>query len=265
MSRYDAFPLRPDRLVWRFRKSGRDGARTRPFVEFDETLRREVLSRLGVRADEEPVLAFIAGADHWTVLTTRRLAWIEGGTRRDVPLHGIAGARLDAEALAAAGGKAQLRHLVVVTKSGAQHSVELDPGAPLVGFLNVLLTVARAMSEYESPAPSGREDYAPGHSTDEPTLPEPWIRVTSGAALGRQLLAELQRELAPGHSIYGRQAHAIARCCGCDEVVFALEENGTFALVHLTWSGHPDVPPWPHTTVLPTFLALELAVSSHAH
>jgi hypothetical protein len=156
MSRYDAFPLRPDRLVWRFRKSGSDGARTRPFVEFDETLRDEVRSRLLVKADEEPVLAFIADADHWTVLTTRRLAWIEGGTLREVPLHDIADATVDAQALAAAGGKAGLRHLVVVTRRGARHSVELDPGAPLVGFWNVLRTVAHAMSRDESSAPSGR-------------------------------------------------------------------------------------------------------------
>jgi hypothetical protein len=96
-------------------------------------------------------------------------------------------------------------------------------------------------------------------------LPEPWIQITADAAVGRHLVAELNRELATGHPIYGRQARAIAHCSGCDDVVFALEDNGTFALVHLTWSGRPGVPPWPHTTVLPTFVALDLVVSSHAH
>jgi hypothetical protein len=100
----------------------------------------------------------------------------------------------------------------------------------------------------------------------EPLLPpEPWVRVTDETAASAKLVAELLRELAVHHVLHARPLHAVARCSGCDDVVFRLEDDGTFAIVHLTWSGHRESPPWPGTTVLPTFIALESVLDAHDH
>lgn len=72
-------------------------------------------------------------------------------------------------------------------------------------------------------------------------LLDPWLAVEDGAAL----VAELQRELAPGHPLYGSSTRAIARRGDNDDVLFTLE-NGQVAVVHLVWSGHAEQPPsWP--------------------
>ena len=39
-----------------------------------------------------------------------------------------------------------LRELIVVTKDGRRHPIELEPGAPYVGFWNVMKTVAQVMA-----------------------------------------------------------------------------------------------------------------------
>jgi hypothetical protein len=98
-----------------------------------------------------------------------------------------------------------------------------------------------------------------------PQLPEQWKSVAAGSSSATALLAELRREVGPGHVLGGRNAKPVARCTGCDDVVFRLLDDDTFAIVHLTWSGRPEAPPWPATQVLPTFMALELVVESHSH
>lgn len=87
----------------------------------------------------------------------------------------------------------------------------------------------------------------------------PWVSLTASATQDqrRALVAECRRELARGHELYGRIETAVARCSGCDDVVFRLRGDTGFALVHLTWRGKREEPPYPHATVLPTFLALE--------
>jgi hypothetical protein len=77
---------------------------------------------------------------------------------------------------------------------------------------------------------------------------EPWTPVESEAA---NLEAELQRELAPGHPLYGHPAQAIARRIDCDDVLFAaMSPPGRIAVVHLTWSGQPETDPrWPAVVV----------------
>jgi len=46
------------------------------------------------------------------------------------------------------------------------------------------------------------------------------------------------------------------KCSGCDSVIFRVDD-GTFALVHLTWAQHPEPDPWPETQRLGGFIALE--------
>jgi len=77
-------------------------------------------------------------------------------------------------------------------------------------------------------------------------LPEPWRSVSDVERPG--LVAELHSELVEGHPLYGQPVVPIAKCDGCDDVVFAVKADpGWFALVHLTWSRRPDRLPWPRT------------------
>ncbi len=91
---------------------------------------------------------------------------------------------------------------------------------------------------------------------------EAWHTVTPEVA--DRLIAELQREIGPGHVLAGRGVAVIRRCSGCDDVIFRVDDDA-FAVVHLTYSGREERQPWPRTVTFPSFLALESYVDSHEH
>ena len=69
---------------------------------------------------------------------------------------------------------------------------------------------------------------------NRPTLPTGWYYPTEGQAQG--LHAELQRELAPGHLLFGRAVEAFAYRRDRDDVLFRhREEPDRFTVIHLTW------------------------------
>lgn len=60
------------------------------------------------------------------------------------------------------------------------------------------------------------------------------------------LAAELSKELARGHPLYGAKARAIARRSDCDDVLFVVRgDRRRYAVVHLTWSSKPEPAGWP--------------------
>lgn len=66
-------------------------------------------------------------------------------------------------------------------------------------------------------------------------LPDEWSWVT--VDMGRRLAAELQKEVAPGHVLYGRVVRAIARRTGQDDFLFEVPDAAApLYVVHLTWS-----------------------------
>ncbi len=69
------------------------------------------------------------------------------------------------------------------------------------------------------------------------TLPDGWHECASTASA---LEAELQRELSPGHPLFGKTMRAIARRLDCDDALFTVVGASTVAMVHLTWSGRPE-------------------------
>jgi hypothetical protein len=97
---------------------------------------------------------------------------------------------------------------------------------------------------------------------DVPDLPEPWFRPgdQQADALRREALAEI----APGHDLAGRDLLPVAKCSGCDDVVFQLDD-GTFTIVHLTWTGRREASPWPTATRFQTTQALLAATGDHQH
>jgi len=92
-------------------------------------------------------------------------------------------------------------------------------------------------------------------------LPSPWVLVNAGerAALESELLAEVSQ----GHPLSGNRVTAIARCEGCDEVVFSVGDSAGFVSVHLTWRRAPEPPPWPTTERLG--MPLSRGLASHDH
>ena len=83
-------------------------------------------------------------------------------------------------------------------------------------------------------------------NVDRPKLPPGWEYTDAEYAAG--LLVELQRELPPGHPLYGVRLEAVAACCDDDTLFRHIDEAGLFTVVHLTLTGkqeiegHPTVP-----------------------
>lgn len=71
------------------------------------------------------------------------------------------------------------------------------------------------------------------------------LRDEAGLDRARALKTELDAELAAGHPLYGQACRVVAGALPRDEVVVVAGQS--VALVHLTWSGRPETPPWPTT------------------
>jgi hypothetical protein len=136
--------LRADRLVWRFRKSGGDGAYTKPFEELDPSSQLLILERVDMQVDERPVLACVLGKDHWTVLTTGRVLWRYPHGAGDLAFSEIADATVRREAIGAAGTMSELRELAIAARGGVTHLLSLEAGKPFSGLWSVLKTIAHA-------------------------------------------------------------------------------------------------------------------------
>ena len=80
---------------------------------------------------------------------------------------------------------------------------------------------------------------------DEPrsehfALPEGWY--FPDAEEGAHLMAELGRELPPGHLLYGVAVVVVAANSGNDDtLVRHLDEKERFTVVHLTWRGSTEI------------------------
>jgi hypothetical protein len=95
-------------------------------------------------------------------------------------------------------------------------------------------------------------------------LPEPWMQTDAGSELAAALLTELSKEVGPGHQLHGLTMGAFANCGACDDAIFQLED-GTWALVHLTWAGREEAEPFPWTSKVDTEADLEQLVADRTH
>jgi hypothetical protein len=68
-----------------------------------------------------------------------------------------------------------------------------------------------------------------------PALPEGWF-YPEDPAVAASLHAELQRELPPGHLLFGRAVETFAYRHGSDDVLFRhRDQPGRFTEIHLSW------------------------------
>lgn len=70
---------------------------------------------------------------------------------------------------------------------------------------------------------------------------------------------ELERELGPGHELKQLTRSVVARALSQDDVVLRIDDG--VALVHLTWSGHAEPPPFPRTARFGSCEAFEDAIA----
>jgi hypothetical protein len=96
----------------------------------------------------------------------------------------------------------------------------------------------------------------------DPPLPEPWFRPAPQHAAA--LEHEARKEISPGHELAGHALTAIAACPGCDRAAFRLDD-GSFAIINLTWTSQGEPPPWPATQHAGGYIALETLINDHQH
>lgn len=100
-----------------------------------------------------------------------------------------------------------------------------------------------------------------------PVFTDPWwdLRTGDPEAVNQRnaLRAELATELSTGHPLHDQQLTIVARSEASDDIVVRVSD-GSWALVHLTWRGTAEAPPWPWTTIYtdPADLERELNTTS---
>lgn len=77
---------------------------------------------------------------------------------------------------------------------------------------------------------------------------QPWQAISERGRIAYE--HELSLELSPAHPLFGVRATAIARSSVGDDVLFQLYEHvAELAVVHLTYTGRPEVDGWPQMTL----------------
>jgi hypothetical protein len=130
-----------------FRRRGRPGAHTDIFERLTQQDRDLVLGSIQPLGDELPILASITRQGVWCLLTTSRLISARDGQIDAMPLVELADARVDLGSLQLKGvTKDRNCEVQIVSSKGTRRSIEVEPGAPLNGFLSVLMYVVRLNS-----------------------------------------------------------------------------------------------------------------------
>jgi hypothetical protein len=81
------------------------------------------------------------------------------------------------------------------------------------------------------------------------TFVEPWRPVEKEKS--EQFVAELRREMCPGHALYGLAVSTVAQRDDRDDFLFSLDDGSSrIAVVHLTFQKETS-PEWPSTVIWP--------------
>jgi len=95
-------------------------------------------------------------------------------------------------------------------------------------------------------------------------LPEGWEVLPN--EVRRTFEDELKREVTPGHPLYSQTVVAIARCTGCEDVLFSIEGRYVrWTVVHLTFARGPQDPPLPMSEEFDAFGEARRRLADHRH
>jgi hypothetical protein len=90
---------------------------------------------------------------------------------------------------------------------------------------------------------------------------EPLADLRTDDANAARLAEELLREVAPGHTLDGKAVRVVARAWPNDDVLIVCGDE--VAVVHLTWIGKQDRPPWPEVAPLGSARDLDLHLAGY--
>lgn len=76
-----------------------------------------------------------------------------------------------------------------------------------------------------------------------------WFPENRAEEFNETFTKQLEREVPPGHCMYGLPVRLIARGSGDDSLFAILDGSGRVADVHLTWSKRRERLPWPVTSI----------------
>jgi hypothetical protein len=135
------------RLLLKFHRSGHEGQWTRPFDDFPEDVRANLLNMATVRGEELPVLSYFRDPEHWVLLTTEQVITWRPERILHLPWNEIENATVDATHVNGAvasipNGKLALERLTILLRGGEAVELELEAGAAFFGFWNALKMVA---------------------------------------------------------------------------------------------------------------------------
>lgn len=133
-----------NRMLWIFRKRGGAGAQTMPFAQLSAHCRQTLAQCMPLEAEEIPVIGCCQEPSDWLLVTTRRVAWAQGGVRTTVDLADLVDATVSEEDAWQNGAleKLGVRHLTLRTRDGESRRFEVEPGLPLLGLWNLLKWIA---------------------------------------------------------------------------------------------------------------------------
>jgi len=135
-----------DRLVWRFKKSGGEGAFSKAFQSFSEQVQETIRHEAEVSENEAPAILCYLSEDTWTLLTSERIVWRVEARTNSVDLKRVADATVESGALLRAGGMKELSSLTLLESDGTRHQIELEPGPPFSGFWNAIKAASRGVT-----------------------------------------------------------------------------------------------------------------------
>jgi hypothetical protein len=143
------------RLVWRFLRSGGEGARTKVFENLSPETQRRLRQAASIREGEFPAIASVLDDNNWVLITTERVIdrTVEASTTIDhveidafeMEIFWRARAlspeeRIDQEVL----GRLKEEQTMIELRlhSGTRHLLTVEAGNPYFGIVNVILFIA---------------------------------------------------------------------------------------------------------------------------
>ena len=140
----------PSILIGLYSRDGEFTAESRPFKDYEASIREMVLREVSLQETEEPLLLHFRNLDHWLLMTTQSFAWQRGKVRQ-YPFTEL----LNAEFVFSRAGKIWHKKDVslveVIMKDGEHYDIEVDPGQSCFGWYRILSFVARGWRKTSAP------------------------------------------------------------------------------------------------------------------